>query len=254
MSSLPWDITPEKKLMNAKKWDRIKEERSLSRCLSSFIELSFLPVRLNEVILETSNQKLMKIRLDGGFLAEELYSRELLENHVRRSFMLLKCYRNLFVDFLSLIVVVDNQKNNMNAKQKGVDHFISYQLASTRSDLTVEFKVGLSGSIFYSIKQEFAAAEWAEREVYDMHGIIFLNNTNLRRILTDYGSKGHPLQKRYPISGFVETYWDSDVQTVSARPINLAQEARHFETQNPWTGTDGTRSRITHRHLYVPKK
>jgi len=91
------------------------------------------------------------------------------------------------------------------------------------------------GDIMASLTFLFPGLNWQEREVWDMFGITFLNHPDLRRILTDYGFLGHPLRKDFPVSGFVEVYFDETTQLVCYQPLSLAQEFRDFGTfTNPW--------------------
>lgn len=85
-----------------------------------------------------------------------------------------------------------------------------------------------------SLLNQFESACWLEREVWDMFGVIFLNNFNLRRILTDYGFKGHPFRKDFPLTGFVEIRYDDSKQIILSEPIELSQEFRFFDFQSPW--------------------
>ncbi|XP_076674609.1 NADH:ubiquinone oxidoreductase core subunit S3 [Andrena cerasifolii] len=80
----------------------------------------------------------------------------------------------------------------------------------------------------------FDAANWYEREVWDMFGIFFLHNSDLRRILTDYGFEGHPLRKDFPLTGYVEVRYDDEKKRVVCEPLELAQEFRRFELSAPW--------------------
>ena len=86
-----------------------------------------------------------------------------------------------------------------------------------------------------SLVSLFAGSAWQEREAWDMFGVLFSNNPDLRRILTDYGFLGHPLRKDFPLSGFVEASFNDMTQLVTYQPLSLAQEFRDFaRLPNPW--------------------
>lgn len=80
----------------------------------------------------------------------------------------------------------------------------------------------------------FKAANWYEREIWDMYGVFFANHPDLRRILTDYGFEGHPFRKDFPLSGYVEVRYDDEQKRVVVEPLELAQEFRRFELAAPW--------------------
>ena len=81
-------------------------------------------------------------------------------------------------------------------------------------------------------------AGWLEREVFDMYGVLFDGNTDLRRILTDYGFQGHPQRKDFPLSGYVELRYSEEEKRVKYEPVSLAQDFRTFDFLSPWEGAD----------------
>uniref|UniRef100_A0A4Y7M4G4 NADH dehydrogenase [ubiquinone] iron-sulfur protein 3, mitochondrial n=1 Tax=Daphnia longispina TaxID=42846 RepID=A0A4Y7M4G4_9CRUS len=85
-----------------------------------------------------------------------------------------------------------------------------------------------------SCYEVFKAADWYEREVWDMYGVFFANHPDLRRILTDYGFEGHPFRKDFPLTGYVEVRYDDEAKRVVVEPVELAQEFRKFDLSSPW--------------------
>jgi NADH-quinone oxidoreductase subunit C len=89
-----------------------------------------------------------------------------------------------------------------------------------------------------SITGIWPVAGWLEREVFDMYGLLFEGNTDLRRILTDYGFTGHPQRKDFPLSGYVELRYSEEEKRVKYEPVQLAQDFRSFDFMSPWEGAD----------------
>ncbi|WP_333572130.1 NADH-quinone oxidoreductase subunit C [Sphingomonas sp.] len=87
-----------------------------------------------------------------------------------------------------------------------------------------------------SVTGIWPVAGWLEREVYDLYGVLFDGNTDLRRILTDYGFQGHPLRKDFPMTGYVEVRYSEEAKRVVYEPVNLAQDFRNFDFMSPWEG------------------
>ena len=112
-------------------------------------------------------------------------------------------------------------------------HFLSIK---HNSRLRIKIIIGEDESI-PSITSIFPAANWFEREAFDMYGIQFKDHPDLRRILTDYGFEGYPLRKDFPLSGNVEIRYDEIDKKIIHEPVNLQQDFRSFDIQSPWERT-----------------
>ena len=113
-------------------------------------------------------------------------------------------------------------------------HFLSFK---HNSRLRIKIIIGEDESI-PSITTIFPAANWFEREAFDMYGIQFKDHPDLRRILTDYGFEGYPLRKDFPLSGNVEIRYDEIDKKIIHEPVNLQQDFRSFDIQSPWERTN----------------
>jgi NADH-quinone oxidoreductase subunit C len=115
---------------------------------------------------------------------------------------------------------------------------VVYNLLSLTLNHRIKVKIKISDDeIVPSVTSLFASANWYEREVWDMFGIMFKGNNDLRRILTDYGFEGHPLRKDFPLTGHTEVRYDIEKRRVCYEKVHLAQEFRNFDLTSPWEGT-----------------
>jgi|TARA_E500000178_G_scaffold158843_1_gene158608 NADH-quinone oxidoreductase subunit C len=112
-----------------------------------------------------------------------------------------------------------------------------YQLLSMRNNMRLRILVAVGeGQAVPSATTVYSAANWAEREAWDMFGIFFAGHPDLRRLLTDYGFEGHPLRKDFPLTGHVEVRYDDTQRRVVNEPVSLVQEFRDFDFLSPWEG------------------
>ena len=152
----------------------------------------------------------------------------------------------------NLIEVIQFLKSNERCKFRqlidiaGVDYPDSekrfqlvYLLLSHENNIRIKVSTQFQlNQIINSITKIFPSANWMEREVFDMYGIKFKNHPDLRRILTDYGFKGHPLRKDFPLTGFNEVRYSEKEKKVIYEPVKLEQNYRNFDFESPWEGTN----------------
>ena len=118
---------------------------------------------------------------------------------------------------------------------------VNYQLLSLKHNQRVRVKVRTDEETpVPSVAALYPSATWYERETYDMYGVFFSDNPDLRRILTDYGFEGHPLRKDFPLTGYVEVRYDEGQKRVVYEPVKLTQDFRTFDFLSPWEGMTRT--------------
>ena len=160
--------------------------------------------------------------------------------------LLIEISEDNLVDVVQFLKLNDNCKFKQLIDIAGVDYpendkrfeliylFLSHE-NNTRIKLLIKFEVNQT---INSITKIFPSANWMEREVFDMYGIKFKNHPDLRRILTDYGFKGHPLRKDFPLTGFNEVRYSEKDKKVIYEPVKLEQNYRNFDFESPWEGTN----------------
>ena len=153
---------------------------------------------------------------------------------------------------IDLIEIIQFLKSNDSCKFRqlidiaGVDYpedekrfQLIYLFLSHEKNLRIKLLIRLDiDQVIQSITKIFPSANWMEREVFDMYGIKFKNHPDLRRILTDYNFKGHPLRKDFPLTGFNEVRYSEKEKKVIYEPVKLEQNYRNFDFESPWEGTN----------------
>jgi NADH-quinone oxidoreductase subunit C len=116
---------------------------------------------------------------------------------------------------------------------------VVYMLLSLTKNHRIMVKVTAAESTpVPTVTTLWPVAGWLEREVFDLYGVIFAGNQDLRRILTDYGFEGHPFRKDFPLTGYVELRYSEEDKRVVYEPVQLAQDLRSFDFTSPWEGAD----------------
>ena len=181
-------------------------EKLINSELSSKVKSSI--IENNELLIETEESELLDV-------VQFLKSNE-------------KCKFRQLID----IAGVDYPENEKRFEL--IYLFLSHE-HNLRIKLLIKFQINQT---IVSLTKIFPSANWMEREVFDMYGIKFKNHPDLRRILTDYGFKGHPLRKDFPLTGFNEVRYSEKEKKVIYEPVKLEQNYRNFDFESPWEGTN----------------
>ena len=181
-------------------------EKLINSELSSKIKSSI--IENNELLVETEEAELLDVV-------------QFLKTHE-------KCKFRQLID----IAGVDYPENEKRFEL--IYLFLSHE-HNLRIKLLIKFQINQP---IISLTKIFPSANWMEREVFDMYGVKFKNHPDLRRILTDYGFKGHPLRKDFPLTGFNEVRYSEKEKKVIYEPVKLEQNYRNFDFESPWEGTN----------------
>jgi NADH-quinone oxidoreductase subunit C len=165
---------------------------------------------------------------------------------IRHSELAIRVEREQLLHVLELLRDDDNCRFTMLCDICGVDYpdrpqrfEVVYNLLSISRNRRIRVVVATDERLpVPSAVPLYSAAGWWEREAWDLYGIFFEGNPDLRRILTDYGFEGHPLRKDFPLTGYVELHYDDDQKRVIYEPVRLKQEFRSFDFLSPWEGMD----------------
>ena len=184
-------------------------------------------------------------RIDGlaATLSAALGDR-LVEVHEEHGELLLRVHRANVADALRVLRDAHGYQQLMEIA--GVDYpsraerfEVVYMLLSLTKNSRIMVKCSASEDTpVPTVTHLWPNAGWLEREVFDMYGGLFDGNTDLRRILTDYGFEGHPFRKDFPLTGYVELRYSEDEKRVVYEPVELAQDLRQFDFMSPWEGAD----------------
>ena len=173
-------------------------------------------------------------------------SSKIKDSTIKYNELLVETYEKNLIDVVQFLKLNEKCKFRQLIDIAGVDYpedekrfelvylFLSHEY-NTRIKLLIKFQLTQT---INSITKIFPSANWMEREVFDMYGIKFKNHPDLRRILTDYGFKGHPLRKDFPLTGFNEVRYSEKDKKVIYEPVKLEQNYRNFDFESPWEGTN----------------
>ena len=181
----------------------------------------------------------------GDHIAAAL-PKEVISHDLMNGELILRVRREGIVRVLTLLRDEPNCQFKLLVDLCGVDYpervnrfDVVYNLLSLAQNMRIRVKVeSVEESPVPSVTSVFSAANWYERETWDLYGIAFSDHPDLRRIMTDYGFEGHPLRKDFPLTGYVEVRYDDEQKRVVYEPVKLTQEFRNFDFLSPWEGVD----------------
>ena len=185
------------------------------------------------------------------FVNSELTSK-IKNSEIKFEELLFETDEENFVEVIQFLKSNDKCKFKQLIDIAGVDYpdeekrfQIIYLLLSHEYNLRIKVLVHLDeNQSITSLTKIYPSANWMEREVFDMYGIKFKNHPDLRRILTDYGYKGHPLRKDFPLTGFNEVRYSEKEKKVVYEPVKLEQNYRNFDFESPWEGTNYIKDKV----------
>tara|TARA_E500000178_G_C16791991_1_gene648434 strand:+ start:146 stop:763 length:618 start_codon:yes stop_codon:yes gene_type:complete len=185
------------------------------------------------------------------FVNSELTSK-IKNSEIKFEELLFETDEENFVEVIQFLKSNDKCKFKQLIDIAGVDYpdeekrfQIIYLLLSHEYNLRIKVLVHLDeNQSITSLTKIYPSANWMEREVFDMYGIKFKNHPDLRRILTDYGFKGHPLRKDFPLTGFNEVRYSEKEKKVVYEPVKLEQNYRNFDFESPWEGTNYIKDKV----------
>ena len=188
-----------------------------------------------------SNQSLKKIeKLINSELSNKIYGSE-----IKFEELLFKTSVSEIIEVIKFLKLDDRFKFTQLIDIAAIDYpndekrfELVYLLLSIENNFRVKISIKFElNEKIPSIVKIFPSANWMEREIFDMYGIKFTNHPDLRRILTDYNFKGHPLRKDFPLTGFNEVRYSEKEKKVIYEPVKLEQNYRNFDFSSPWEGT-----------------
>ena len=179
----------------------------------------------------TINSELTSKIISSNIKHNQIYI-NIKENNLTEVILFLKT--NSITKFRQLIDITAVDYPERDRRFKMIYLLLSHE---TNSRIIIDYDIK-EGEVVTSLTSIYPSANWMEREVFDMYGIEFKDHPDLRRILTDYGFKGHPLRKDFPLTGHTEVRYSEEQKKVINESVKLEQNYRNFDYESPWEGTE----------------